>query len=853
MPKRADMKSILVIGAGPIVIGQACEFDYAGTQACKALKEEGYRIILINSNPATIMTDPDIADVTYIEPITDEFIECIIAKEKPDALLPTLGGQTALNCALSLAKSGILEKYHVELIGASINAIELSENRSQFQTLMNKIGLEVPHAIKVTNLSEAKAALSKINLPIVIRSSFSLGGTGAGIAKTEDEFMQHCKQLFQTSPNQEVMLDEALIGWKEFELEVIRDKKDNCIIVCGVENVDPLGIHTGDSITVAPIQTLTDKEYQTMRQAAFSILRAVGVDTGGSNVQFAVHPKTGKMVVIEMNPRVSRSSALVSKASGFPIAKIAAKLAVGYTLDELKNDITGEQLPASFEPTLDYVVVKIPRFNFDKFPGHDNRGPQMRSVGEVMGLGRTFPESLQKAMRSLELGLDGFNNLFADVDDAALLNHLKSQGHMQLWAIGEAFHRNMSLDDIAEMTQIDPWFLNGIQILIQAEIEMAALKMQGLTPALLKKYKKLGFADSRIAQLLKVNETDMIELRKQFGIHQVYKRIDSCAGEFTTPTAYMYGTYEQYCESQPSNHKKILVIGSGPNRIGQGIEFDYCCVQAVIALKKAGYETIMVNCNPETVSTDYDVVDRLYCIPLTLEDILAVIHTEKPIGVFIQYGGQTPLHLAKGLTQAGIPLLGLNNEIIQMTEDRYEFQQLLQTLQLNQPKNKTINTIEQACSAAKDIGFPLIIRPSFVLGGKSMSVVANEEMLKQCLQHIMIESNGLSILIEQFLDNAIEIDVDAISDGDNVFIPGLLEQVEAAGVHSGDSACFTPPIHLSSDIQTEIKNQTKKIGLSLKIKGVFNIQFAVKNDIVYIIKQILEHHEPCRFCKAIQP
>ncbi len=837
MPKRNDIKNILIIGAGPIVIGQACEFDYAGTQACKALKEEGYRVILVNSNPATIMTDSDIADVTYIEPITVEFLERIIEKEKPDALLPTLGGQTALNCALALEKKGILKKYHVELIGASVKAIELAENRSQFQNLMKSIGLSVPHSMKIKKITEAKTILKKINLPVVIRSSFTLGGTGAGIANTEEEFIQLCEQAFHASPFQEVMIDEALIGWKEFELEIIRDKKNNCIVVCGVENIDPLGIHTGDSITVAPIQTLTDKEYQHMRQAAFSVLRAVGVDTGGSNVQFAIHPHTGKMVVIEMNPRVSRSSALVSKASGFPIAKIAAKLAVGYTLDELKNDITGEQLPASFEPSLDYVVVKIPRFNFEKFSENNfNRGPQMRSVGEVMAIGRTFSESLQKAMRSLEMNQEGFSDEYAKINLVSLKEHLKTSGHMQLWAIGEAFRRKITINEIAELTKIDLWFLNEIHSIIQTEMEIISLTIENLTPALLKKYKKSGFSDSRIAHLLNCTEKEIYQLRGKNKIHPVYKRIDSCAGEFVTPTAYMYGTYEQTCEAMPTSAPKILVIGSGPNRIGQGIEFDYCCVHAVKALKKAGYETIMVNCNPETVSTDYDVVDRLYCIPLTLEDILAVIENEKPIGVLVQYGGQTPLQLAKGLALSGVPLLGLDSEIIQATEDRDHFKKLIQNLKLNQPKNKSVYTLEEGMSAAKQIGFPLIVRPSFVLGGSSMAIITDEKQLQKCLTQIFSSHSHYAVLIEEFLTNAIEIDVDAISDGETIFIPALLEQIEPAGIHSGDSACFTPPMNISDEIKLAIMQQTQKMASHLKLKGALNIQFAVKENKIYIIE-----------------
>lgn len=844
MPKRTDINSILIIGAGPIVIGQACEFDYAGTQACIALKKEGYRIILINSNPATIMSDPDITDVTYIEPITVDMIEKIIAKEKPDALLPTLGGQTALNCSLSLAKKGILEKYGVELIGASLHAIELAENRSQFQQLMKSIGLEMPFSFKIHSMTEAKAALKNISLPVIIRSSYTLGGSGAGLADTKETFMHLCEQAFHSSTHPEITIDEGLIGWKEFELEVIRDKKDNCIIVSGIENIDPLGIHTGDSITVSPIQTLTDKEYQSMRQDAFNILRAVGVETGGSNVQFAVHPKTGKRVVIEMNPRVSRSSALVSKATGYPIAKVAALLAVGFTLDELKNDITGEQLPASFEPSLDYVVVKIPRFNFEKFSvKHSLRGPQMQSIGEVMAIGRTFAESLQKAMRSLEIQnypTDGFADFYTSVDTDTLEIALKTPSHMQLFAIAEALRRNMAIENIAKLTHIDLWFLHEINLLIQAEKALSSkTNKTNIDIALLKKYKRLGFSDARIAELLNTSEKTIFELRKKHDLFPVYKRVDSCAGEFVTPTAYMYSSYEQHCESNPTERKKMLVIGSGPNRIGQGIEFDYCCVHAIKALKNAGFESIMVNCNPETVSTDYDIVDRLYCIPLTLEDILDVIQKEKPTGVFVQYGGQTPLHLAKGLADAGVPLIGCDQDIIHLTESREEFRQWLQKLDLKQPKNASVYTLEESLLAAKSIGYPLIIRPSFILGGASMSVVNNDQQLISCLENILAQKNSHAILIEQFLENAIEIDVDAITDGTDVFIPTLLEQIETAGVHSGDSACITPSTRLSQEIQQIIISQAKKIGLHLGLlglKGIFNIQFAVKNNQVYILE-----------------
>lgn len=837
MPKRADLKSILLIGAGPIVIGQACEFDYAGTQACKALKEEGFKIILVNSNPATIMTDPEMADVTYVEPITVDVLERIIAKEKPCALLPTLGGQTALNCALALVKAGILKKYNVELIGASAEAIHLAENRDLFQNLMKQIGLQVPHSIKILSLTEAKRLQNKITFPVVIRSSYSLGGSGAGIVYTADEFIAALEKAFMALPDQEISIDAALLGWKEFELEVIRDKNDNCIVVCGVENFDPLGVHTGDSITVAPIQTLTDKEYQAMRQAAFSILRAVGVDTGGSNVQFAVHPQTGEMVVIEMNPRVSRSSALVSKASGFPIAKIAAKLAVGYTLDELKNDITGDQLPASFEPSLDYVAVKIPRFNAEKFPGSsDLRGLQMRSVGEVLAMGRTFPEALQKAMRSLEVSQDSFGKLFVDLSSDELKKRLQETGPLQLWMIGEALRRKISIQEIAQITQIDSWFLAGIDAIITAENLLATLSLKDLSKSSLKVYKQLGFTNARLAKLLHCSQAELNELCETWQITPVFKRIDSCAGEFGTETAYFYSTYEQSCEANPSDRAKMLIIGSGPNRIGQGIEFDYCCVHAAKTLRAAGFETIMINCNPETVSTDYDVVDRLYCSPLTLEDVLAIIKIEKPVGVFLQYGGQTPLQLAEGLAEANIPLLGIDVNTIQETENRKLFQHFLQALNLKQPQNASIYHIQEAEAVAHEIGFPLIVRPSFVLGGAAMSIVNDMAQLQDCLKKAFAIHAGHPVLIEKFLDNAIEIDVDAIADGTDVFIPCLLQHIESAGIHSGDSACITPPVDIALAMQAAIKQQVKTIALALDLHGIFNVQFAIQDDEIYILE-----------------
>ncbi len=834
MPKRTDIKNILVIGSGPIVIGQACEFDYAGTQALKALKAEGYRVVLVNSNPATIMTDPEMADATYIEPITLESLTAIIEQEKPDALLPTLGGQTALNCTLALYQGGILTQHNIQLIGASLKAIEYAENRSLFQRRMQSIGLEVPKSTTLHHMEEAKTFSQQNTFPVIIRSSFSLGGAQAGIAHAPNEFIDLCYRAFQENPNQVLSVDESLIGWKEFELEVMRDSANNCIVVCGIENIDPLGIHTGDSITVSPIQTLTDKEYQAMRQDAFSVLRAVGVETGGSNVQFAVHPQTGKRVIIEMNPRVSRSSALASKATGFPIAKIAAKLACGYTLDELRNEITGNQLPASFEPTLDYIVVKIPRFNIEKFPeSGKSRGPKMQSIGEVMSLGRTFPEALQKAVRSLELGKTGLSGYYEGASTDTLLNALADQGPLQIFAIAEAFRQRMTIEQLHELTQIDPWFLHQIHSIIQKEI---TLPSEIDFPSHLKAYKRWGFSDAYLGELLGKTENQIVQLRHQQNLHPVYKRVDSCAGEFPCEAAYFYSTYEIVCEASPSSQKKALIIGSGPNRIGQGIEFDYCCVHAAKALKQLGYETIMLNCNPETVSTDYDAVDRLYCTPLTLEDILPIIQLEKPTGVWVQYGGQTPLLLAEELQKAGAPLQGIDLKMIRMTENREQFQQFLSTLSLNQPKGARISTSEAGFSAAKTLGFPLIIRPSFVLGGASMSIVNDESQLEQALKKAFtIHVENPSLLLEQFLEQAVEVDVDAISDGTEVWIPGLLEHIESAGIHSGDSACITPS-SLSKTIQDKVYEQTQIIAQHLKIRGAFNIQFAVQKGLVYVLE-----------------
>lgn len=833
MPKRKDINSILIIGSGPIIIGQACEFDYSGTQALRALKEEGYRTILVNSNPATIMTDPEIADASYIEPLTSEYLEKIIEIERPDAILATLGGQTALNCALDLNAKGILNKYDVQLIGVSVKAIECAENRDFFQQTMKKIGLEVPKSIKVKNKEEAKKALDELGLPVIIRSSFSLGGSGAGVAYNEEDFFNICENAFQSSSFQEIMLDEALIGWKEFELEVVRDYKDNCIVVCGVENIDPLGIHTGDSITVAPIQTLTDKEYQKMRQAAFDVLRIVGVETGGSNVQFAVNPATGRMVVIEMNPRVSRSSALVSKASGFPIAKIAAKLAVGYSLDELKNDITGGKLPASFEPSLDYVVIKIPRFHDEKFKGtKKSRGPQMKSVGEVMSIGRTFPEALQKAICSLELGSKGFD-ILQGVSNDELKDELAIFGPKHIWAVGEALRRGYSIEEIFEITKIDPWFLSEIKQIIDQEEKLKQLTEISREDLLITK--KLGFTDGRIAELINYKESNVRKLRVDYSIAPVYKHVDSCAGEFYTPTSYLYHTYEDKCEANPTTKKKVLILGSGPNRIGQGIEFDYCCVQAIKAFAERGYETIMINCNPETVSTDYDIVDRLYFVPIIFEYIIDIIALEKPEAVVLQFGGQTPLKLAKDLSDAGINLFGLDLEIIEATENRDKFRSLLQKLDLKQPKNITVTSVSEAEKLVDQIGFPLIIRPSFVLGGEGMFIVHDQNSLNEKLTDIFAVSS-YPVLLEKFLLDAIEIDVDAVSDGKDVFIPTLLEHFELAGIHSGDSACITPPQNISIALENAIRYQASKIIRGLNIVGIVNMQFAIQGQEIYIIE-----------------
>jgi carbamoyl-phosphate synthase large subunit len=835
MPKRTDIKTILVIGSGPIIIGQACEFDYSGTQALKTLKEEGYRVVLVNSNPATVMTDPELSDATYIEPITPDYITKIIEIEKPDALIATLGGQTALNCALMLYHSGILERHNVKLIGASIDAIKLAEDRHLFQQKMIEIGLEVPKNRIVTSLDEIDKAIEYLGLPILVRSSFSLGGAGAGIATTKDDVIKIFNEAKTSSVCQEIMLDEALIGWKEFELEVVRDKNDNCIVVCGVENVNPLGVHTGDSVTVAPIQTLTDKEYQKMRDAAFAVLRAIGVDTGGSNVQFAVNPGTGRMVVIEMNPRVSRSSALVSKATGFPIAKIATKLAVGYSLDELRNEITEGVLPASFEPSIDYVVVKIPRFHDEKFNSQNvSLGPKMRSVGEVMAIGSNFNEALQYAICGLEIGSSGFDISY-NIDNTRLKEILKRNTSDQIWAVAEALRRDFTVEEVHTLTFVDPWFLYQIKELIDLEKDIEGHPLATIDSMKLRALKRVGISDKRIALLTGAHEADVRRQRLKNNISPVYKRVDSCAGEFSTVTSYMYSTYQEHSESYPSLRKKILILGSGPNRIGQGIEFDYACVKAVQAFSKNGYETIMVNCNPETVSTDYDIADKLYFVPITLEKVLDIIELEKPEAVALQFGGQTPLNLLSDLTAANITLLGLTEQIVSITEDRDNFRNLLQKLGLKQPNNVAINSAEHVDKAISSLRFPLIIRPSFVLGGKGMEVVKNSEVLRAKVENIF-SGNGEFILLEEFLKDAIEVDIDVISDGNDVFIPLLLEHIESLGVHSGDSACITPQLKLAKSMVNAIYSKVKILTQALGIKGLMNIQIAVQDDNIYVIE-----------------
>ena len=828
MPKRTDIKSIMILGAGPIVIGQACEFDYSGAQACKALREEGYRVILVNSNPATIMTDPDTADATYIEPLNVKVVERIIAREKPDAILPTMGGQTALNLAMELDEKGILKKYDVELIGASPEAIDKAEDRQRFKEAMTRIGLESARSGIAYNMSEALAVQQRVGFPAVIRPSFTLGGSGGGIAYNMQEFVEICERGLALSPTHELLIEESLLGWKEYEMEVVRDKADNCIIVCSIENFDPMGIHTGDSITVAPAQTLTDREYQIMRDASIAVLREIGVDTGGSNVQFAVNPKNGRLIVIEMNPRVSRSSALASKATGFPIAKVAAKLAVGYTLDELKNDITGGATPASFEPTIDYVVTKVPRFAFEKFPQADDRlTTQMKSVGEVMAIGSSFQESLQKALRGLETGKDGLTPLSTDREE--IIHEISEDGQERIFYVADAMRLGLTNDEIHEMTSIDPWFLAQMRELIDIEKRVEGVNLADISREDLFFLKQKGFSDKRLAKLTGCHEDDVRNRRHALNIRPVYKRVDTCAAEFETKTAYMYSTYQTEDESQPSDKKKIVVLGGGPNRIGQGIEFDYCCVHAALAMREDGYETIMVNCNPETVSTDYDTSDRLYFEPVTLEDVLEICHSEKPAGVIVQYGGQTPLKICRALEKEGVPIIGTSTDAIDCAEDRERFQKLINELGLRQPPNRTAHTEEAALKLAEEIGYPIVVRPSYVLGGRAMDIVHNSKELMRYMHEAIVVSEDSPVLLDHFLDDAVEMDVDAVSDGKEVKIGGLMQHVEAAGVHSGDSACSLPPYSLREDILQEVRRQTVVMAKALGVVGLMNVQFAVKN------------------------
>ncbi|CAN7406061.1 carbamoyl-phosphate synthase large subunit [Variovorax sp. LjRoot290] len=840
MPKRTDLQSVLIIGAGPIIIGQACEFDYSGVQACKALREEGYKVILINSNPATIMTDPATADVIYIEPITWQTVEKIIVKERPDAILPTMGGQTALNCALDLWRNGVLDKYKVELIGATPEAIDKAEDRLKFKDAMTKIGLGSARSGIAHSLDEAWAVQKTVGFPVVIRPSFTLGGTGGGIAYNPEEFETICKRGLEASPTNELLIEESLLGWKEYEMEVVRDKADNCIIVCSIENLDPMGVHTGDSITVAPAQTLSDKEYQILRNASLAVLREIGVDTGGSNVQFSINPKDGRMVVIEMNPRVSRSSALASKATGFPIAKVAAKLAVGYTLDELRNEITGGATPASFEPSIDYVVTKIPRFAFEKFPQADSRlTTQMKSVGEVMAMGRTFQESFQKALRGLEVGVDGLNEKTQDRE--VLEKELGEPGPDRIWYVGDAFAMGLSVDEVFALTKIDPWFLVQIEEIVKIELELETKSLDDIDKSTLLALKKKGFSDRRLARQLRTTDTAVREKRRALGVRPVYKRVDTCAAEFATNTAYMYSTYEDECEAAPTDKKKIMVLGGGPNRIGQGIEFDYCCVHAALAMREDGYETIMVNCNPETVSTDYDTSDRLYFEPLTLEDVLEIVDKEKPTGVIVQYGGQTPLKLALDLEANGVPIIGTSPDMIDAAEDRERFQKLLNELQLRQPPNATARTEAEALEKAAQLGYPLVVRPSYVLGGRAMEIVHEQRDLERYMREAVKVSNDSPVLLDRFLNDAVECDVDCLRDAEgNTLIGGVMEHIEQAGVHSGDSACSLPPYSLKADTVAELKRQSAAMAKALNVVGLMNVQFAIQEkdgrDVIYVLE-----------------
>jgi carbamoyl-phosphate synthase large subunit len=835
MPRRTDLRSILIIGAGPIVIGQACEFDYSGAQACKALKAEGYRVVLVNSNPATIMTDPEMADATYIEPVTWQTVARIIERERPDALLPTMGGQTALNCALDLAREGVLEKFGVELIGASREAIDKAEDREKFKRAMSRIGLASPRSSLAHSLQEALQVQAGIGFPVVIRPSFTLGGAGGGIAYNREEFVAICERGIEASPTRELLIEESVLGWKEFEMEVVRDRKDNCIIVCSIENLDPMGVHTGDSITVAPAQTLTDKEYQILRDASIAVLREIGVDTGGSNVQFAINPADGRMLIIEMNPRVSRSSALASKATGFPIAKVAAKLAVGYTLDEVANEVTGGATPASFEPTIDYVVTKVPRFAFEKFPqANDRLTTQMKSVGEVMAIGRTFQESFQKALRGLEIGVDGLNQRTTDRE--TIERELGEPGPERIWFVGDAFENGFGLDEVNRLTGIDPWFLAQIREIIELEMELDDRRLEEIDAGRMRLLKRKGFSDRRLGYLFNTSEQEVRAKRHALGIRPVFKRVDTCAAEFGTSTAYLYSTYEEECEAAPTERRKVMVLGGGPNRIGQGIEFDYCCVHAALALRDDGFETIMVNCNPETVSTDYDTSDRLYFEPLTLEDVLEIVALEKPFGVIVQYGGQTPLKLARDLAAAGVPIIGTTADMIDAAEDRERFQKLLERIGLRQPPNRTARSPAEAVKLAEEIGYPVVVRPSYVLGGRAMEIVHQRSELERYMESAVKVSNDSPVLLDRYLSDAIEIDVDAVSDGRDVLIAGIMEHIEQAGVHSGDSACCLPPHSLASHLERELHRQTVLLAKALEVVGLMNVQYAIQRGTVYVLE-----------------